>query len=336
MILVTGGTGLVGAHLLLDLVGNGENVRAIYRNLNTIQKTKSLFKQNQKVDLFEKIDWIEADILDIPSLEIAFENIENVYHCAAIISFNPKDENLLRKINIEGTANIVNFCIAKKIKKLCHVSSIAALGDLAQNETVISENNEWNPEIDHSDYAISKYGAEMEVWRGFQEGLEVVIVNPGVILGSTIFDSGSGAIFAKVKNGLSFYTKGQTGYVSVHDVIKAMTQLMQSSISGERFTLVGEHFTYEKIIKTIAVKTKSKLPKFYAKPWLTGVVWRIDWVISNLFGEKRTLSKDAASSIHSVDWYSNDKIKNPQFSGLNFEFESIDSAIDGIVSYEKK
>ena len=332
MILVTGGTGLVGAHLLLDLVENGKNVRAIYRNLNTIQKTKSLFKQNQKVDLFQKIDWIEADILDIPSLEIAFENIEYVYHCAAIISFDPKDENLLRKVNIEGTANIVNFCVSKNIKKLCHVSSIAALGDLAQNDTIISENNEWNPELNHSDYAISKFGAEMEVWRGFQEGLEVVIVNPGIILGSTLFDSGSGAIFTKVKNGLSFYTKGQTGYVSVNDVVKTMMLLMQSAISGERFTLVAEHFTYEKIIKIIAVNTKSKLPKFYAKPWLTGVIWRIDWVISNLFGKQRTFSKDAATSIHSIDWYSNDKIKN----ALNFEFESIDSAIETIVSSKKK
>ena len=199
MILVTGGTGLVGAHLLLYLVENGENVRAIYRNLDTIQKTKSLFQQNQKIDLFQKIDWIEADILDIPSLKIVFENIDYVYHCAGHISFDPKDENSLRKTNIEGTANIVNFCIDNKVKKLCHVSSIAALGDLAQNETVVSETSEWNPEMCHSDYAISKYGAELEVWRGFQEGLEVVIVNPGVILGSTIFDSGSGVIFSKVK-----------------------------------------------------------------------------------------------------------------------------------------
>ncbi len=153
MILVTGGTGLVGAHLLLHLIENGEvKVRAIYRKSEHITKTKLLFDLYKKADLFSKIEWIEADILDIPSLEIAFQNIDYVYHCAACISFNPNDENQLRKVNIEGTANIVNFCIDKNVKKLCHVSSIAALGDLNQNQTIITEETEWNPEVLHSDY----------------------------------------------------------------------------------------------------------------------------------------------------------------------------------------
>lgn len=332
MVLVTGGTGLVGAHLLLHLTKNGESVRAIYRNSNTIEKTKSLFELFQKEALFEKIEWMEADILDVPSLEIAFQNVQYVYHCAAVISFDPKDENLLRKVNIEGTANIVNFCIHNKIRKLCYVSSIATLGDLTQNETVLSETSEWNPEIYHSDYAISKYGAELEVWRGFQEGLLVVIVNPGVILGSTIWTEGSGAIFAKVKKGLSFYTKGLTGYVGVNDVVKAMSQLMQSDISGQRFAMVSEHLTYEAIIKSIAEKTKKSSPKYYAKPWLTGIVWRADWFIATFFGTKRTMSKYAATTIHTIHSYGNAKIKN----ALNFEFQSIDDVINDILLLEKK
>jgi len=327
MILVTGGTGLVGAHLLLHLIENGESVRAIYRNTATIEKTKSLFDQHQKQNLFQLINWVEADILDVPSLTLAFENIEFVYHCAAVISFDPKDENVLRKVNIEGTANIVNFCIHNKIKKLCYVSSIATLGDLAQNEIILSETSEWNPEIYHSDYAISKYGAELEVWRGFQEGLPVVIVNPGVILGSTIWKEGSGAIFVKVKRGLSFYTKGQTGYVGVNDVVKVMTKLMQSEISGERFSMISEHLTYEKIIKVIAEKVKKTPPKYYAKPWFTGIIWRIDWVFSTFFGTKRRMSKYAATTIHTVDSYSSDKIKN----ALNFEFQSIDAVLNTII-----
>lgn len=331
MVLVTGGTGLVGAHLLLHLLENGENIRAIYRNPEAIQKTKSLFQLHQKLDLFQKIDWIEADILDIPSLEIAFENVEFVYHCAGYISFNPKDENVLRKINIEGTANIVNFCIAKNVKKLCHVSSIAALGDLAQNETAISETSEWNPETYHSDYAISKYGAEMEVWRGFQEGLSIVIVNPGVILGPTIWKEGSGAIFKKVKKGLSFYTKGQTGYVSATDVVKTMIQLMQSDISGERFCLVAEHYTYEHIIQKIAKGIAAQPPKYYAKHWLTSILWRMDWLFSLVFNTKRILSKYAAISIHSTNWYSSDKLKN----ALDFKFQSIDFVIEEIIQQEK-
>ncbi len=331
MVLVTGGTGLVGAHLLLHLLENGETVRAIYRNSNAIEKTKSLFELFQKEGLFQKIEWLEADILDVPSLEIAFKNIQYVYHCAGIISFDPKDENLLRKVNIEGTANIVNFCIHNKIKKLCYVSSIATLGDLAQNESQLSETSEWNPEIYHNDYAISKYGAELEVWRGFQEGLSVVIVNPGVILGPTIWTAGSGAIFSEIKKGLTFYTKGQTGYVGVNDVAKAMIQLMQSEISGERYCMVSEHVTYEEIIKRIASKTKKSLPKFYAKPWLTEIMWRIDWFCSTFFGTKRKMPKYAATTIHSIDNYSNAKIKN----ALNFEFVSIDEVISNILLVEK-
>lgn len=199
MILVTGATGLVGAHLLLKLSEDDSKIRAIYRNSKQIEKTKVLFDQNAKSHLFSKIEWTKADILDISSLEIAFQNIEFVYHCAAKISFSPNDEKALRKVNIEGTANIVNFCIDKKVKKLCHVSSIAALGNLAQNETVITETTEWNPEKLHSDYGISKYGAEMEVWRGFQEGLEVVIVNPGIIFGTGFWNQGSGKFFTTIK-----------------------------------------------------------------------------------------------------------------------------------------
>ena len=183
MILVTGATGLVGSHLLLHLLQNGEEVRALYRNQENIQKTKALFQWKNQSDLFEKINWFQGCITEIPSLEIAFQDIDYVYHCAAVISFNPNDEEILRKANIEGTANIVNFCLAKNIKKLCYVSSIAALGDLQEHENIITEETEWNPEKPHSDYAITKYGAEMEVWRGQEEGLDSIVVNPGVILG---------------------------------------------------------------------------------------------------------------------------------------------------------
>jgi dihydroflavonol-4-reductase len=156
MVLITGGTGLVGSHLLLHLIENGESVRAIYRNLESVEKTKNIFSYYKKENLFEKINWIQADILDVSSLEIAFENVEYVYHCAAFISFDPKDEDAIRKTNIEGTANVVNFCLVKNVQKLCFISSIAALGDLKENEKIITEAAEWNPEKPHSDYAISK------------------------------------------------------------------------------------------------------------------------------------------------------------------------------------
>jgi dihydroflavonol-4-reductase len=335
MILVTGGTGLVGAHLLLYLVENGHDVRATYRQARTIKNTMDLFGLYLKDHLFSQIEWIQADVTDLPKLEMAFEDIEYVYHCAGFISFDPKKEEQLRKINIEGTANIVNLCIDHKVKKLCHVSSISALGDLAQNESYVSETSEWNPEVYHSDYAISKYGAELEVWRGYQEGLPVVIVNPGVILGPTIWKEGSGAIFTQVEKGISFFTRGKTGFVGVNDVVKVMHILMQSDIEGERFSLVAENLTYEEIIKSIAAKTESKMPKYHAKPWVTNIAWRLDWMGSVFFGKKRKLTKYTAQTLHSITIYNSDKIKNPEISGLGFKFQSIDAVIQDVADYRQ-
>jgi dihydroflavonol-4-reductase len=336
MILVTGGTGLVGAHLLLKLAENGDSIRAIYREIGSVEKTKSLFKLYQKEYFFSKIEWIQADIIDVPSLEIAFTNTDYVYHCAGLISYNPADENKLRKINIEGTANIVNLCLYYNIKKLCHVSSIGALGSLAPNEKQITETTEWNPELPHSDYAISKYGAEMEIWRGQQEGLNVVIVNPGVIFGAGFLNQGSGLFFSEVKKGFPFYTNGSTGYVGVSDVVKIMIHLMKSEIVGERFTVISENLTFKEVIFSIAENLKVAKPAVEAKPWMTSLGWRIDWLVSLLFRMKRKLSKHTANSLHTTDFISNEKIKNPEVSGLNFEFQSIDSVIKEVVLQQQK
>ncbi|MBP6557508.1 MAG: NAD-dependent epimerase/dehydratase family protein [Flavobacterium sp.] len=332
MILVTGGTGLVGAHLLLQLAENEVGIRAIYRNPKTLEKTKSLFKLYQKESLYPKIDWILGDITDVPSLEIAFQNITHVYHCAAQISYDPKDENKLRKINIEGTANVVNFCLAYHIKKLCHVSSIAALGDLAPHEKEVTEATEWNPEMYHSDYAISKYGAEIEIWRGQQEGLNVVIVNPGVILGVGFWHQGSGVFFSAVKKGFPFYTNGCTGYVGVNDVVKIMIQLMNSNLSGERFSVIAENITFKQIIFQIAEKLHAKKPKIEAKSWMLAIGWRIDWCLATVFRTKRRLSKYGAKALFSKDLISNTKIKK----ALNFEFQRIESVIDEVAKFYQK
>jgi nucleoside-diphosphate-sugar epimerase len=313
MILVTGGTGLVGAHLLLHLIENGQDVRAIYRNSNKIQKTKSVFELYKKVHLFEKINWLEADILDVPSLENAFIDIDHVYHCAALISFDPKDELALRKTNIEGTANMVNFSIAKGVTKFCFVSSIAALGDLAPHETYITEETDWNPEKPHSDYAISKYGAEMEVWRGLQEGLDVIIINPGVILGpipkTKIYEQGSAELYQKVADGLSFYTLGNTGFIAISDVVKIAFELMKSDIKNERFTLIADNIIFRDILNTIAETLKVKNPGIHAKPLFMNLLWMADSVFSTLFFQKRRLTKATAKASYSKNLYSNEKIK---------------------------
>ncbi|NRS87137.1 nucleoside-diphosphate-sugar epimerase [Flavobacterium sp. 7E] len=313
MILVTGGTGLVGAHLLLQLIERGNlgsnQIRAIYRDPSSILKTKALFTHYQKSTLFDTIKWVQADILDVPSLEKVFTGIDYVYHCAALISFASKDENKLRKINIEGTANIVNFCLARNIKKLCHISTIAALGDLAPNETVVTEESEWNPEKPHSDYAISKYGAEMEIWRGQQEGLAVIIVNPGVIIGPGFPDQGSGELFKKVSKGLSFYTSGTTGFVAVNDVVTSCVRLMESDIKNQKYILITENSSFKNILNAIADSLKVKKPSIAVSPLAMEVLWRADWITSFIFRKKRTLTKATARASYSTTLYSNDKIK---------------------------
>ena len=303
MILVTGGTGLVGAHLLLHLIESrnnaSEKIRAIYRTMESIEKTRSLFRLYNKITLFDFIEWVKADIIDVPSLESAFVGISKVYHCAAIISFDPKDEQKIRKINIEGTANIVNFCLNYNIQKLCYVSSIAALGDLAAHETIITEETEWNPEKPHSDYAISKYGAEMEVWRGQQEGLDIIIVNPGVIIGPGFQEQGSGLLFKKVADGLSFYTLGITGFVAVSDVVQICTELTNSDIKNERFTLIATNITFREILNSIADAMHVQKPTKHAKPYAMELIWRFDWILSVVFGQKRQFTKATAKASYS-------------------------------------
>lgn len=329
MVLVTGGTGLVGSHLLLHLLENKEKVRALYRNDKNLIRVQQLFEVYNRRELYLEIEWIQGDITDIPSLEVAFEYIDYIYHCAAQISFDPKDEKSLRKINIEGTANIINLALDYKIKKLCHVSSIAALGDLLDYESIITEETEWLADKYHDDYAITKYGAEIEVWRGQEEGLNVVIVNPGVILGPGFWENGSGKIFSTISKGFNLYTKGSTGFIAVTDVVKIMVQLMKSDIKGERFTLVAENIVFKDVIVIIATALRVKVPTLYAKPWITTIGWKMDWLLSKLFSRKRKLSKATATSSHINNLFSNEKIKKT----LNYNFVNVKDYSNEVARY---
>lgn len=324
MILVTGGTGLVGSHLLYQLITNNNPVRAIYRNKNKLALTKKIFSyysENPNI-LFNKIDWVEADLLDIPLLTEAFKGITHVYHAAAFVSFEPDKYHLLRKTNIEGTANIVNLSIANKIEKLCYVSSVATIGSATSKDT-LNELTLWNPEADNSVYSITKYGAEMEVWRGTQEGLDAVIVNPGVIIGPGIWNYGSGNIFKKVYNGLPFYTKGVTGYVGIEDVVLPMMKLMESPIKNERFILVSENWPYKQFIDKIATSLNVKAPSKKASSLLLQMGWRLDWLKHKLTGKRRRLSKQLVHTLNSKSVYDNTKLKTQ----LNYQFKPLEKSI---------
>ncbi|MEN3323314.1 NAD-dependent epimerase/dehydratase family protein [Mariniflexile soesokkakense] len=324
MILVTGGTGLVGSHLLYRLVSNNENVRAIYRSERKIEQVKNVFATytSNYASLFETIEWVQADILDIPALTEAFKDITHVYHCAAFVSFEPHKYPLLRKTNIEGTANIVNFCISNNIKKLCHVSSIATLGKTLNNNP-ITEETIWNPEDDNNIYAITKYGAEMEVWRGTQEGLNAVIINPGVILGAGIWHFGSGSLFKKAHKGLKYYTSGTIGLIAVNDVVIVMTRLMKSDITNERFLLVAENWTYKQFLQTLAQSVKTTPPKKLANSFLLNISWKLDWLKYQLTGKKRQLTKHLTSSLMSKKNYNSTKLK----AVLSYNFKDIKETI---------
>jgi nucleoside-diphosphate-sugar epimerase len=326
MILVTGGTGLVGSHLLFKLVSHHDNVRAIYRREKTLQRVKHVFSyfSDDAEKLFNAIDWVEGDINDIPKLEAAFKDITHVYHCAAFVSFEPDKYKTLRKVNITGTATIVNLCIRNTIKKLCYVSSIAAIGHHNDSEKLIDEETPWNPELDNSVYAITKYGAELEVWRGTQEGLDAVIINPGIILGAGYWNGGSSSnLFKQIYNGMRYYANGITGYIDVWDVVNVMHQLMASPIKNESFILISENLSFKKFQTETAKALQVKEPTKEAKPWLLKLAWRLDWLQFKLLGKRRSLTKQTAKSAVSITKYENSKIKN----ALNFEFKPINQSI---------
>ncbi len=324
MILVTGGTGLVGSHLLYRLSQTESKIRAIYRTESRIEKTKHVFSYyTDDVDvLFNKIEWVKANVLDIPKLVEAFQNVTHVYHSAALVSFDPNDYYTLRKSNIEGTANVVNLCLTNKVDKLCYVSSIATLGKNI-NQEVITEKTEWNPEDDNSVYAITKYGAEMEVWRGAQEGLNTIIVNPGIILGGGFWKLGSGSLFRKIHKGMTYFTNGILGYVDVDDVVEGMVKLMNSQLINERYILVADNWSFKDFSETVAKELKVTPPKKEAKSWQLQIAWRLDW-LNYFFSRKyRKFTKQMAASVLNSYVFSSNKIK----SDLNFEFKPLEDSI---------
>lgn len=323
MVLVTGGTGLVGSHLLFQIALSETKVRAIYRSKEKLQEVKKVFSYytENHDSIFNKIDWFPGDILDVPSLENAFVGVTQVYHCAALISFDPKDFKKLNKVNVEGTANIVNYCLYHKVEKLCYVSTIGTIGRSIPGANA-TENNEWTEH--HSNvYALTKHSAEMEVWRGTQEGLEVVIVNPGVIIGPGFWTTGSGKLFSTVNKAYSYHPPGGTGFVCVKDVVKIMMDLMSSSIKNERFILVAENLSFKTIMIQIAKHIRKRPPQKELKVWQLQLGRYFDFIKSLITGSARKITKSSIYSLQHPEVYSNEKIK----TSLPIEFQPLESCI---------
>jgi nucleoside-diphosphate-sugar epimerase len=273
-IFVTGGTGLLGSHLLYKLICDGYEPMALKRTTSDTDKTLRTFcyYSEKGNELFKKIRWIDGDLLDYQLLLDQIKVAGYVYHCAAAVSFQSADKNELKEINVQGTANIVNACIEKGVSKLLHVSSIGTLGRADARE-VVTEETYWNNKKT-SIYSTTKYYAEMEVWRGMAENLNAVIVNPSIILGPGNWDEGSSKLFSTVYNGLKFYTQGTNGFVDVNDVCNIMIQLMKSEIKGERFILNSENVAYKDIFGWMAHELGVSTPKYEATRFISELAWR--------------------------------------------------------------
>lgn len=324
MILVTGGTGLVGSYLLHLLTSKGIKVKASYRNSSNLTQIKTLFKNLGEKDntLFDSIEWVLMDLNDVTSIENAVKGIDTLYHCAAMVSFNPKDRKEMERVNVVGTQNLINACLESDVKKVCYVSSIAVLEKIAENKKIKEDDISDYKSLSHA-YAQTKHAAEMEVWRGSQEGLEVVVVRPGVILGAGFWQSGTGQLFGRIHKGLLFYTEGVTGYVSVEEVVNAMFMLVKNNCFGKAYTLVAENVSFKNLFYEIAEALNVKSPKYRARKWMTTIFWRLEKLKMMLLGKAPKLTKHLAKSIHKKSHFISEEVCKV----IHFEFEPISECI---------
>jgi nucleoside-diphosphate-sugar epimerase len=292
-IFITGATGLLGLYLTKELAKQDVKIKALYRNQIPFDHTN--------------IEWIQGDLFDIVLLEEILNGVDEVYHCAGKVSFNPKDKRELFKTNVEGTANIVNACLNNNIKKLLHVSSVAALGRIREG-TLINESMQWSPETSNSVYGESKYLGETEVWRGVAEGLNTVVVNPVIILGAGDWNNGSSAIFKNIYKEFPYYSEGVTGFVDALDVVNAMIALMNSDIANERFIISNENISYKELFDLIAVAFNKKPPHKKITPLMAALVWRLEAFKSLITNKAPFITKETARTALAKVYFDNSKL----------------------------
>jgi dihydroflavonol-4-reductase len=325
--LVTGATGILGSHVVLALLQNNEEVTACKQKTSDISKTEELFSfygsDSQK--LFQKIKWVDVDILDIFSIEEALDGITNVYHCAGFVSFSARDRKKLLDVNETGTKNMVDACLHKKISALCHVSSLAAIHNLdytlALNEDVF-----WKKSGKESDYAISKYNAEREVWRGMEEGLKAVIVNPGVILSPGFSKQSSSRLFENAYKGNRFYTNGTTAYIAASDVAKAMIELMTQKKFGQRYILIENNYSFREILTHIQKNFNKDAPTIPVSRFLLTFGNYFESLLTFFTRKQQRITKALIHSVLNKQLYSNSKIKKT----LGIEFKPVYEVITQI------
>ena len=331
MILITGGTGLLGSHLLFQLSEKDMSIKAIYRDKKKCEIVNKLFnyydpKNGQK--RFNSIQWVECDVLDVTTLFEVMAGCEYVYHCAAIVSFHKRDFYRMMHMNRQGTSNIVNCCVDLNVKKLCYVSSTAAIGG-NEEDPIINENTKWKQSPTTSGYSISKYSAEKEVWRGIEEGLDAVIINPCVIIGAGNWQESSMTMFQTIDKGMKFYTEGENAFVDARDVSSNMILLMNSEIKNERFLCIGENTSFKRLFDTIAAQLNKKKANILVKPWLMGMTWRFIWLFCKVTGRKSAITRETARSAFGKTKYDGSKLRNTTKTTYFSLTEMIENAAKG-------
>lgn len=297
MILVTGGSGFLGMHLVQYLSAMGKPVRALYHATTPSQHLASL----------PGVEWMQCDLLDVFAVEEAMLGVTDIYHCAAMVTFSPALQDKMLHFNPESTANIVNQAIEQGIRKLVHVSSVAALGRSGDEKKEITEEQEWAESKYNSAYGISKYLAENEVWRGVGEGLNAVIINPSVILGAGDWTKGSAQLMSVAYNEFPFYTRGVSGWVDVNDVVRAMVILMNADTSEERYIINSGNYGFREVFTLMANALGKKPPRLAAGSFVTGVLWRLSAVYSFITGKNVAITRETADTATSYSYYNNQK-----------------------------
>jgi len=308
-VFVTGASGLVGTHLVYQLAQQGYAVKALLRNLSSLNTVREVFGYYTKDPsaLIEKIEWTEGDVLDYYGLCDIMDDVKHVYHTAALVSFQSSDKEQMMATNIRGTANVVNACLESGVEKLCHVSSVAALGH-RDDGMPVDEQTPWKYDSMVSAYAISKFFAETEVWRGIEEGLTAVIVNPTVVMGPGNWQRGSSSIMTAIYHGLCFYPSGSTGYVDVRDVVNVMIALTESPVCNEKFILNSENLSYKTTFEMMSTALGLKTRWKEAPSFLLSLGCALDTIRSFIFRTSPRLTRELILAGQAHVAYSNKKI----------------------------
>jgi nucleoside-diphosphate-sugar epimerase len=329
MILVTGSTGLLGSHVVVELLHKGYEVRALFREearKQVVYRLLDFYYPEEREVLLRKLHWFQGDILDLTDVEDSLRGISKVVHCAALVSFHRRDFYRLFKVNRRGTANMVNFALDSEVNQFVHVSSTAAIGsDSTYTDGLKRESNGWNPNDEVSAYSLSKFSAEKEVWRAKEEGLNVSIVNPSVLFGPGSWEESSLKIFRTLSDGLKYYTKGSNAFVDVRDVTKVILKLIETEKTGERYLVTGSNVKFKDLFDRICKQLQVKAPDRFAGPFLTGMAWRLSGLWGRISGKRPTITKESARSSQNSSSYSNEKLLN-QFP--DFEFTPLDETIE--------